>query len=90
MPYAQRFTLWLAPGGARNVTLRWNGDVVARAELGPGWQPVSWDVHDLGVGEHELAIDAEPAAFAGAEGWPQPRRPVGVAVNLLDIEFVRP
>jgi hypothetical protein len=90
MPYAQHFTLWLAPGGSREVTLRWDGEVVVQTQLVAGWQPVSWVVHDMSVGEHELAIEAPLGPFAGSEGWPRARRPVGVAVNLLEVTFVRP
>lgn len=90
MPYPQRFRLWLAPGGATNVTLRWDGDVVARATLAPGWQAVTWDVRDMPVGEHELTIEATPGPFAPREGWPRPKRSVGVAVNLLEIELLKP
>ncbi len=89
MPYPQRFGLWLAPGGSRDVTLRWDGEVVARAHLVDGWQKVSWDVHDVPVGEHELTIEAALAARPSTKDWPAPRRPVGVAVNTLELEFLR-
>jgi hypothetical protein len=90
MPYGQRYTLWLAPGGSRNVTVRWNGDVVARATLAGGWQAITWDVPELSVGEHEVTIEAALGTFAGAESWPEAKRPVGVAVNTIDVEFLRP
>jgi hypothetical protein len=90
MPYPQRFTLWLAPGGNREVTLRWDGDVVARVQLHDGWQRAEWEVHDMSVGEHELAIETTLAPFAGGNSWPQTRRPVGVAVNQLEVELLPP
>jgi hypothetical protein len=90
MPYPHHLGLWLAPGGAHEVTLRWDGEIVARAELQPGWQLIELDIHDMTVGEHELAIEAPLGAFGGAPGWPRARRPVGVAVNYLDVRLLRP
>ncbi len=89
MPYPQRFTLQLAPGGARDVTVLWDGEVVAKGTLVDDWQNIVFDVYDLGVGEHELTIDATPAPFA-REGWPTPKLPVGVAIGRLDVELIRP
>jgi hypothetical protein len=90
MPYPQYFALWLAPGGSRDVTLRWDGDIVVRAQLHDGWQQVGWEVHDMSVGEHELAIEATLGPFEGTEHWPSARRAVGVAVNLLEVGFLPP
>jgi hypothetical protein len=90
MPYSQRFTLSLAPGGAHDVVVRWDADVVAKTRLQDGWQDVVFEVADLSVGEHDLTIEAAPAAFPPREGWPVPRLPVGVAVHRLDIELVPP
>lgn len=90
MPYSQRFTLTLAPGGAHDVVVRWDGDVVARTTLRDGWQDIEFVVADLAVGEHELTIEATPAPFPTQEGWPVPRLPVGVAVHRLDMGIVRP
>lgn len=90
VPDAQRFALALAPGGTRDVVLRWDGDVVARETLRDGWQYVTFDVHDMSVGEHELTIEAVPAVFTGNDAWPTPRLPVGVAVGRLDIELLPP
>jgi len=90
MPYSQRFTLSLAPGGTHDVVVKWDGDVVVRKRLRDGWQDVVWDVANLSVGEHDLEIEATPAPFPRREGWPEPRLPVGVAVHRLDIGFVPP
>jgi hypothetical protein len=90
MPYPQHFLLWIAPAGAREVTLRWDGEPVARAQLRDGWQSIEWDIHDMSVGEHELAIEAPLGSFAGAERWPRARRPVGVAINALEVTLIRP
>jgi len=38
--------------------------------------------------EHELAIEAEPAAFPHTEGWPDPTVPVGVAASSLDVQLI--
>ena len=51
---------------------------------------LTFDLYDMPVGEHELAIDAEIGTFVTPEGWPQPKKPVGVAVNRLDIELLPP
>jgi hypothetical protein len=89
MPEPQRYALRLAPGGSDEVTVRWDGDIVARARLQPGWQWVAWELDDVPVGEHELTIEATPAPFSAREGWPTPTRPVGVAVNLLEVTLLR-
>jgi hypothetical protein len=89
MPYGQRYTLMLAPGGATHVELAWDGDRVATAELAPGWQKISFDVPDNPVGTHELTIRATPAPLApAAPPFPSPPTPVGVAVGLLEIAFL--
>lgn len=88
MPYPQRFTLWLAPGGSDRVKILWDDEVVAERTLQPGWQPVEWVVRDMTMGEHELGIEAEPAPFEKAD-WPKPRLPVGVAVHTLIVGFAR-
>lgn len=90
LPYPQRLGLWLAPGGSRQVTLRWDGDVVAKRRLHDGWQKIEWEVRDMSVGEHVLAIEAELAPVATTEQWRTPRQPVGVAVNALELELVPP
>jgi hypothetical protein len=90
MPYSQRFTLSLAPGGAHEVVVRWDDDVVAKTVLHDGWQDVVFEIDDLSVGEHDMTIEATPAPFTAREGWPVPRLPVGVAVHRLDVEIVRP
>jgi hypothetical protein len=90
MPLPQRFTLQVAPGGAHEITVRWDGDVVARKTLGDAWEDVVFDVHDMAVGEHELTIDATPAPFPAREGWPVPTLLVGVAIGRLEVELIRP
>jgi hypothetical protein len=88
MPYGQRLTLWLAPAGARRATVRWNGAVVAEAEL-TGWTPLRFDLPDIALHTNELTIEAPPAPFAPPSG-PVPDGPVGVAVGDLELEFLRP
>lgn len=90
MPYPQRFSLLLAPGGARDVTIRWDGELVARGPLRDGWQVITFDRYDMSVGEHELQIEALPGQFPATAGWPVPLLPVGVAISRLDIEFIQP
>jgi hypothetical protein len=85
MPYGQRLTLWLAPGGARRATVRWNGALVAEVELA-GWTPVRFDLPDIAVHTNELTIEATPAVRADG-----PRDgPVGVAVGDLELAFLPP
>lgn len=88
MPYGQRLTLWLAPAGARHATLRWNGAVVASADLA-GWTPVTFDLPDIALHTNELTIEATPGPFQPASG-PSPGGPVGVAVGDLELAFLRP
>ena len=88
MPYGQRLTLWLAPAGARHATLRWNGAIVADADL-TGWTAVRFDLPDIGLHTNELTIEAALQPFAPTSG-PVPGGPVGVAVGDLEIEFLRP
>ncbi|HEX7837170.1 MAG TPA: hypothetical protein VF469_06880 [Kofleriaceae bacterium] len=88
MPYGQRLTLWLLPAGARHATVRWNGAVVAEAELS-GWTAVRFDLPDIAVHTNELTIEAAPGPFQPASG-PAPDGPVGVAVSDLELEFLRP
>jgi hypothetical protein len=88
MPYGQRLTLWLAPGGAHRATVRWNGAVVADAELA-GWTAVRFELPDIALHTNELAIEAAPGPFAPASG-PAPGGPVGVAVGDLEVELLRP
>ncbi|HEX3478077.1 MAG TPA: hypothetical protein VHT91_23810 [Kofleriaceae bacterium] len=92
LPYGQRLTLWLAPAGAHHATVRWNGAVVADAELAD-WTAVRFELPDIALHTNELAIEAEiaaaPGPFAPAAG-PAPDAPVGVAVGDLEVELVRP
>jgi hypothetical protein len=90
VPETQRYSLALAPGGAHDVVLRWDGEVVARETLTDGWQYVTFEVADVSVGEHELTIEAPPGPVLEREGWPTPALPVGVAVNRLEVELVAP
>ena len=91
MPYGQRATLWLAPGGAHHATVRWNGDVVADVELAAGWTAVRFELPDIALHTNELTVEAAPgAAPVLPVGWPAPKGTVGVAVSGLDLEFLDP
>lgn len=90
MPYPQRMLLEVAPGFAREVTIRWDGKLVMKVHLEDGFNTLTFDIYDMSVGEHELAIESDIGAFPGKDGWPQPTKPVGVAVNRLDVEFLPP
>jgi hypothetical protein len=73
------------------VTLRWDGKLVMTAHLEAGFNVLTFDVYDMPVGEHELAIEAAAiGAFTAPDDWPQPTKPVGVAVNRLDVELLPP
>lgn len=62
MPYGQRLTLWVAPDNAKHVTLRWNGEVVADADL-TDWTPVSFDLPHIALHTNELGIS--PGVLVG-------------------------
>jgi len=87
MPYGQRLTLWLAPGGSDRVIVRWNGRVVAERELS-GWTAVSFELPDIELHTNELAIEAPLGAAASREGWPGVSEGVGVAVGDLELVFL--
>ena len=89
LPYGQRLTLWLAPGGARHATVRWNGAVVADVELA-GWTPVQFDLPAIALHTNELAIEAAVAPTSGLAAGPAPDRPVGVAVGDLELALLPP
>jgi hypothetical protein len=92
MPYGQRITAWLAPGGAQHATLRWNGEQVADVDLKPGWNAVAFELPHPALHTNELAIDATPAMITvqPPAPWPSPTGPVGVAVGALDLVFLPP
>ncbi len=91
MPYGQRVTLWLAPGGATHATVSWNGDIVAAVDLGPGWTAVGFDLPDIALHTNELTVEALPALATGIPAdFGVPAEPVGVAVGGLDLEFLPP
>lgn len=92
MPYPQRMFLTVAPGFTQDVTIRWDGKLVMTAHLERGgFTTLSFDIYDMPVGEHELGIEAAAiGAYTAPDDWPQPRKPVGVAVNRLDVEFLPP
>jgi hypothetical protein len=90
LPEPQRFMLWIAPGGTRDVAVYWDDDLVARTTLQPGWQTITFDRLNMPVGEHDLTIEATPAAFPPTDGWPTPKLPVGVAISWLYVEPLRP
>jgi hypothetical protein len=91
MPYGQRLTLWLAPGGAHHATVRWNGEVVAEVEL-TGWTPVRFDLPEIAIHTNELTVEATPGPLipGASTSAPAPAGPVGVAVGDLELEFLRP
>jgi len=89
MPYTQVYTVWLAPGGASNVTVRWDGDVVIKTTLHAGWTAFPFVVKNPSVGDHELTIEATPAPLPAEIQWRSPQAPVGVAVGNLELGFVR-
>ena len=88
IPAGQRYTVWLAPGGARHVRLRFAGARVADVELAPGWNPVSFDVAAPPTGSNELVIESD---LGPALDGPLPRPPLGVAgvaVGVVNVAFL--
>jgi hypothetical protein len=86
-PYGQRFALWVAPGGATRVTLRFEGEVVAAAEL-TGWTRVVFELAAPPLHTNELVIESEPGPAPPRPGWPAAPGPVGVAVGALEVTFL--
>ncbi len=88
IPAGQRYTVWLAPGGARHVRLRFAGAVVADVDLAPGWNPVAFDVARPPTGSNELVIDS---LIGPALDGPLPRPALGlagVAIGVVDVAFL--
>ena len=88
MPEAQRFTVWIAPGGARKVALEWNGDIVAETELTDGWNQLSFEVEDMDVGSNVLTIAAPVGPLVKSELLPPPDGRAGVAIGAIDVSFL--
>jgi len=86
MPYGQRLVLWVAPGGARKVTVRFNDEVVATQDVS-GWTGISFDLPAIPLHTNELEIESVPALHTPAGPWPVPTTPVGVAVGELEFSF---
>lgn len=89
MPDPIRAKLWLAPAddGAKGVELRWNGEIVAEADLGDTWRAIDFEVTAdvLRTGTNTLTIAT--TATGHAEGMPGP---VGVLVGPLELSFAPP
>ncbi|NVB84735.1 MAG: hypothetical protein HOV81_40570 [Kofleriaceae bacterium] len=90
MPDSQRFRLELFPAGSRDVVVMWNGVQVARSELQPGWNVVTFEIGDMPLHMNELTIVSKPAFMVPTPGHAVAGRPAGVAVGALTIELVRP
>jgi hypothetical protein len=90
LPYTQRYRLWVAPAGSREVTVRWDGDVVAQQTLAPDWNTLEFVLVDVGVGEHELTVEAARRPLVAAEGWKPVDYQVGVAIGSLEVEALGP
>lgn len=88
IPAGQRFTVWLAPGGARHVRLRFAGAQVADVDLVPGWNPVTFAVAAPPTGSNELTIDSE-LGLALDGPLPRPRLGfAGVAIGVVEVGFL--
>jgi hypothetical protein len=90
MPYGQRIHLWLAPAGATQVRVRWNGDLIVDVPLPPGWSRISFVLPDIALHTNELTIESDLAPARPVAGWANLMVPVGVAVSDLEFEFLRP
>jgi hypothetical protein len=89
LPSPQRLSLWVAPntpadGAPVDVTIRWNGAVVARASLAAvsPTRTVEWDIRG-DVGLNVLSVEAALRPPAGVAGEWAPRAPAGVAIGVL-------
>jgi hypothetical protein len=90
MPYNQRLSLLVAPGGASRVVVRWDGAEVASADLHTDWNHVTFDLPRVPVGEHELEIESDVGAMPSSPGGlPSPAGiSTGVAVSRLEIQLL--
>lgn len=72
-----------APGETVTVVVRFDGDEVARASVGPQWTSITFDTSSA-IGERTLSIEATPRPYRGG-----PKAtvtgPVGVAVGPLTL-----
>ena len=98
MPYGQRLTVWLAPGGTRQVRVFFDDVLMASPELADGWNAISFSVEasKMSVGEHEIALESDPRTTAvtglatasnGVTSMPEGVA-VGVAIAGVDLEFL--
>ncbi|HVV83877.1 MAG TPA: hypothetical protein VHE35_12470 [Kofleriaceae bacterium] len=88
IPEGERYTVWLAPGGAHHVRVAYAGRVVADVDLAPGWNAVSFELRDPPTGSNELVLDS---TVGPALDGPLPRPPLGlagVAVGVVDVSFL--
>jgi hypothetical protein len=89
MPYGQRFTVWIASGGAHHVVLRWNGARVAEQDVGPSWTAVAFELPEVALHTNELTIEAPLGPVPPRAEFPPAPAVAGVAVGHLDVAFVR-
>lgn len=89
MPNAQRVTLWIAAAGAHRVSVVWNGEEVANAEVEETWTPIAFDLSPMELHTNELTIVSELAPGRIRGDWPLMPCPVGVAVSDLSLHILR-
>lgn len=89
LPQPQRLSLWVAPnvaadGAPVDVIVRWNGEVVARAQLAAVSEnrTVEWNIEG-DVGLNVLTVEASLRPPAGVAGEWKPKVPAGVAIGVL-------
>jgi hypothetical protein len=56
LPDAQRITIWLAAGVARQARIEWNGETVRSVDLDERWTPVQFDLEQPSLHVNELKI----------------------------------
>lgn len=64
MPEPQQIAVWMRASARTRVTVRWNGDSVASAELTPTWTRVTFDLRAPGLHSNDLTIRREPSSDA--------------------------
>jgi hypothetical protein len=90
LPYRQRVYLWLAPSGAHHARVRWNGELVAEAELVGGWTRISFVRDKLELHTNELTIESDLGPAPLNSGLPNLVLPTGVAVSDVELELLPP
>jgi len=91
LPNDQHINIWVAPAGAKHVTLRWNDNVIFDGDLREGWQAIGATIYEPRVGENELTIESELAVYTPPKSDKPVNataHPVGIAISSIDFSVL--